>query len=63
MHSVKWKYDYLLLKRIIISDVTIPFKRISTNAKVLLKAFPTSARYDFFAAENYCSTVEGVDKN
>ena len=31
--------------------VAIPFKRISSNAKVLLKAFPTSAGYDFFAAE------------
>ena len=29
----------------------IPFKRISSNAKVLLKAFPTSTGYDLFAAE------------
>ena len=31
--------------------VAIPFKRISSNAKVPLKAFPTSAGYDLFAAE------------
>ena len=31
--------------------VTIPFKRISSDAKVPLKAFPTSARYDLYAVE------------
>ena len=31
--------------------VAIPFKRISFNAKVPMKAFPTSAGYDLYAAE------------
>ena len=31
--------------------VAIPFKRISSNAKVPIKAFPTSAGYDLYAAE------------
>ena len=52
VHSVKWKYDYLLFKKKKILDVvTIPYKRISSNARVLLKAFPTSAGYDLYAAE------------
>ena len=55
VHSVKWRHDYLLFKKKKkkkkIDVVAIPFKRISSNAKVLLKAFPTSAGYDLFAAE------------
>ena len=52
VHSVKWKYDYLLFKKKKILDVvTIPYKRISSNARVPLKAFPTSAGYDLYAAE------------
>ena len=31
--------------------VAIPFKRISSNAKVPMKAFPTSTGYDLHAAE------------
>ena len=31
--------------------VTIPFKRISSNANVPMKAFPISAGYDLYAAE------------
>ena len=34
-YSVKWKYDYLLFKKKI-DVVRIPFKRISSNAKVPL---------------------------
>ena len=51
VHSVKWKYDYLLFKKNNLNVVAIPLKRISSDAKVLLKAFPTSAAYDLFAAE------------
>ena len=51
VHSVKWKYDYLLMKKNFLDVVGIPFKRISSNAKVLLKAFPTSTGYDLYAAE------------
>ena len=50
MHSVKWKYDYPSFKKKI-RCCTIPFKRISFDAKVPLKAFPTSAGYNLFAAE------------
>ena len=31
--------------------VAIPFKRTSSNTKVPMKAFPTSAGYDLYAAE------------
>ena len=52
VHSVKWKYDYLLFKKKKKKDVVaIPFKRISSNAKVPMKAFPTSTGYDLHAAE------------
>ena len=52
MHLVKWRYDHLLTqKKFFLDVVAIPFKRISSNTKVLLKAFPTSAGYDLFAAE------------
>ena len=54
VHSVKWKYDYLLFKKKKKKKkdvVAIPFKRISSNAKVPMKAFPTSTGYDLHAAE------------
>ena len=51
MHSVKWKYNYCYFFKKINTIVTIPFKSISSNAKVPLKVFPTSAGYDLFAAE------------
>ena len=35
----------------ILDVVTIPYKRISSNARVPLKAFPTSAEYDLYAVE------------
>ena len=38
-------------KKKILDVVTIPYKRISSNARVPLKAFPTSAGYDLYAAE------------
>ena len=61
MHSVKWKYDYLLLKKYIyILDVVgIPFKKISSNTMVPLKAFPTSAGYELYAAERKVITPRG----
>ena len=47
VHLVKWKYDCLLMKKKKKNDVVaIPFKRFSSNAKVLLKAFPISVGYD-----------------
>ena len=39
------------MKKEILDVVSIPFKRTSSDAKVPLKAFPTSAGYDLFAAE------------
>ena len=58
-HSVKWKYDYLLFKKKKKIVVGIPFKRISSNAMVPLKAFPTSAGYDLYAAERKVITPRG----
>ena len=52
MHSVKRKYGYLIFKKKKILDVVAKlFKSISSDAKVPMKAFPTSARYDLYAAE------------
>ena len=48
VHSIKWKYDYLLLKKTFLDVVAIPFKRISSDAKVLLKAFPTSIQKVYY---------------
>ena len=52
MHSVKWKYGYLIFKKK--KDFRCCreiFKSISSDAKVPMKAFPASARYDLYAAE------------
>ena len=38
-------------KKNILDVFTIPYKRISSNSRVPLKAFPTSAEYDLYAAE------------
>ena len=38
-------------KKIFLDVVAISFKRISSNAKIPMKAFPTSAVYDLYAAE------------
>ena len=38
-------------KKIFLDVVAIPLKRISSNAKVPTKAFPTSAGYDLHDAE------------
>ena len=39
------------MKKNFLDIVGILFKKISSNAKVLLKAFPKSAGYDLYAAE------------
>ena len=39
-------------KKFFLDVVAIPFKRLSSNAKVPMKAFPTSAGYDLHAAES-----------
>ena len=52
VHSVKWKYDYLLFKKKNFLDVVaMPYKRISSNVRVPLRAFPTLAGYDLYGAE------------
>ena len=51
VHSVKWKYITYFSKKKKKDLVAIPLKRISSNAKVPMKAFPTSTGYDLYAAE------------
>ena len=59
IHSVKWKYDYVFLKKkvwlgncVFLELVCVIFKRQSGDARVPLRAHPTSAGYDLYAVES-----------
>ena len=46
-----WLFNFQKKIIFFIDVVGIPFKRFSSNAKVPMKVFPTSTRYDFYTAE------------
>ena len=52
---------YFFKKKFFLDVVGIPFKRISSNAEVPMKAFPTSAGCDLYAAERNTIVSHGVE--
>ena len=59
IHSIKWKNDYLIIKKkiwlgncVFLDLVCVPFKRQSSDARLPLRAYHTSEGYDFYVAES-----------
>ena len=60
IHSVRWKYDYLLMKKktdwkkavFYLELLCVPFKRQSCSARVPTRSYSISAGYDLYAAES-----------
>ena len=60
IHSVRWKYDYLIMKKkkliekssFFLELVCVPFKRQCCSARVPMRAYSTSAGYDLYATES-----------